>query len=594
MNWKTLLFVLPFLATTISADASVSLEPVVDSLSQPVFVGHAGDQTGRLFIVEQVGTIRIVDQGQLVVEPFLDLSGKVDFGGEKGLLGLAFHPSYAANGRFFVNFTHLNGDDLKTVVAEYARSATDPNRADPGSERVLLEFDQPFGNHNGGMLAFGKDGFLYISTGDGGSGGDPQRNGQNRSTLLGNILRINVDQGDPYSVPSDNPFVGEQGVRGEIWAYGFRNPWRFSFDSATGRLFAGDVGQNSWEEIDLVVKGGNYGWNVMEGNHCFSPSNGCDQTGLQLPITELDRANARSITGGYIYRGQQRTELWGSYIFGDFSTGIIWALTEDQEGNWVRQEILRTPHSISSFGEDENGELYVLDYLGTLYQLRFGWRLFFAQAGDGETGAGSLSSGVVLINNGSSAVSGTVVFFSQDGVPRVLTIGESTADSFPFDLSPRSSLVLQTSGDADPLYVGWAEAATDVPISGSVVYTLRDGQAEILTEAGVSASPPGKSFALAASRSSDEGAETALAIANPSNNASVKVLVQVKKLDGSLVGTDQIDLEPENQSAFFISEIVDLPGEFKGTVLLDGTGDFIATTLRTVGRVHSASVAVGQ
>ncbi len=594
MKWKTLLLALPFLITTVSADVSLSLEAVVDSLSQPVFVGHAGDQTGRLFIVEQAGTIRIVDQGQLVAEPFLDLSGEVDFGGEKGLLGLAFHPSYAANGRFFVNYTRLDGGDLKTVVAEYTRSATDANRAEPGSETVLLEFDQPFGNHNAGMLAFGKDGFLYISTGDGGSGGDPQGNGQNRSTLLGNILRIDVDRGDPYSVPSDNPFVGEQGVRGEIWAYGLRNPWRFSFDSGTGRLFAGDVGQSTWEEIDLVVKGGNYGWNVMEGNHCFSPSTGCDQTGLEPPITELDRTNARSITGGYVYRGKQRTELWGSYIFGDFSTGIIWALTENQEGSWVRQEILRTPHSISSFGEDENGELYLLDYSGTLYQLRFGWRLFFAQAGDGATGAGSLSSGVVLINNGNSAVSGTVRFFSQDGELRVLTIGNSTSDSFPFDLNPRSSLVLQTTGDADPIYVGWAEAASDAPISGSVVYTLRDGQGEILTEAGVSASSPGRSFALAAGRSSGEGTETALAIANPSNNASVKVLVQVKELDGSLAGTDQIDLAPENHSAFFLSEIVDLPAEFEGTVLLDGTGDFIATTLRTVGRVHSASVAVGE
>ncbi len=585
---------IPFLVATVFADVSVSLEPVVDSLSRPVFVGHAGDQTGRLFVVEQAGTIRILDQGQLLAEPFLDLSGRVDFGGEKGLLGLVFHPSYAANGRFFVNYTHLDGGDLKTAIAEYVRSASDPNRADPGSETVLLEFDQPFGNHNAGMLAFGNDGFLYIATGDGGSGGDPQGNGQNRSTLLGKILRIDVDHGDPYSVPSDNPFVGEQGVRDEIWAYGLRNPWRFSFDSGTGRLFAGDVGQSSWEEMDLVVKGGNYGWNVMEGNHCFSPSTGCDQTGLELPITELDRTEARSITGGYVYRGKQRTELWGSYIFGDFSTGIIWALTENQGGNWVRREILRTPHSISSFGEDENGELYLLDYSGTLYQLMFGWRQFFAQAGDGATGGGSLSSGVVLINNGSASVSGTVRFFSQDGAPRVLTVGDSTSDSFPFDLSPRSSLVLQTTGDANPLYVGWAEAAADGPISGSVVYALRDGQGEILTGAGVSASSPGRSFALAASRSSDEGTETALAIANPSNNASVTVEVQVKALDGSLAGTDQIDLASENHRAFFISEIVDLPAEFEGTVLLDGTGDFIATTLRTVDRVHSASVAVGE
>lgn len=594
MNWKICLFGIPFLISTAFADVSVRLEPVVGSLSRPVFVGHAGDQTGRLFVVEQGGTIRILAQGQLLPQPFLDISAKVDFGGEKGLLGLAFHPSYAANGRFFVNYTYLSGGDLKTAVAEYARSASNAHLANPGSEKILLEFDQPAGNHNAGMLAFGNDGYLYISAGDGGFGGDPQGNGQNRSTLLGNILRIDVDHGDPYAIPSDNPFVGEPGVRGEIWAYGLRNPWRFSFDSVTGRLFVGDVGQASWEEIDLVVKGGNYGWNVMEGMHCFSPSTGCNQTGLELPITELDRAESRSITGGYVYRGRRGPELWGSYIFGDFSTGTIWALTEEPGGDWRRQEVLRTSLSISSFGEDENGELYLLDYFGTLYQLKFGWRQYFAQAGDGQTDAGGLSSGVVLINNGSSSVSGSVVFFSQDGLPCVLNIGDTTADFFPFELDPRSSIVLQTDGTSDPLYVGWAEAVTDGPISGSVLYTLRDSGKEILTEAGVSASSPGKSFALAAGRSSEEGTETALAIANPASSSNVSVNIQIKALDGTLAGTNQIDLGPQNHSAVFISEIVDLPAEFKGTVLLDGTGDFIATTLRTLDGVQSASVAVGE
>lgn len=594
MKWKTAPTILPFLFGALFADVSVQVEPVVSSLSRPVFVGHAGDRSGRLFVVEQSGKIRVLRQGQLLPDPFLDISEEVEFGGEMGLLGLAFHPSYASNGRFFVNFTHLVEGTLKTAVTEYRRSTSDPNRADPESAKLILEFSQPAGNHNAGMLAFGSDGFLYIATGDGGFGGDPEGNGQNRSTLLGNILRIDVDQGEPYAVPSDNPFVGEGGVRSEIWAYGFRNPWRFSFDTVTGRLFAGDVGQSSWEEIDLVVKGGNYGWNLMEGKHCYPPNTSCDQTGLELPIAELDRADGRSITGGYVYRGRQPTEYWGSYIFGDFSTGTIWALTEQQEGVWIMRELLRTPHLISSFGEDEDGELYLVDYSGTLYRFKFGWRQFFAQAGDGPTEAGLLTSGVVLVNNGNAAVSGLVTFFSQEGVPRVLTIGETTSDSFPFALDPRSSLVLQTTGSADPLYVGWAEAAADGPFVGSVIFGLRSRQGEILTEAGVSASQPGRSFAMAAGRSLDEGTETALAIANPSSVSGVTIEIQIKSAGGGSAGTREVVLPPGNHTAFFLSEAADIPAEFQGTVLLDGDGEFIVTTLRTVDGVHSASVAVAE
>ncbi|MCZ6492022.1 MAG: PQQ-dependent sugar dehydrogenase, partial [Acidobacteria bacterium] len=262
---RSLLWLVLISLTTAAGDAAaaIELQPVADGLSSPLYLTSAGDGSGRLFIVEQAGRIRIFADGALLDTPFLDISGRVRFGGERGLLGLAFHPSYPANGRFFVNYTRDGPGGPETVVAEFAVSPGDANLALPASEQILLSFRQPFSNHNGGMIAFGPDGFVYIATGDGGSGGDPQGNGQNLETLLGKILRIDIDMdadsGSLFAVPPDNPFVGNAG-RDEVWAYGLRNPWRFSFDRMTGRMFAADVGQNSREEVDVIVKGGNYGW----------------------------------------------------------------------------------------------------------------------------------------------------------------------------------------------------------------------------------------------------------------------------------------------------------------------------------------------
>ena len=348
-------------------DGVVVLTPVVtNGLESPVFLTHAGDRSGRLFVVEQPGRIRTLEQGVLLPTPFLDMTERVIFGGERGLLGLAFHPDYRRNGRFFVNYNRKS--DGATVLAEYRRGSA-PTAA-LLNERVLMVVPQPYANHNGGMVAFGPDGYLYIGRGDGGSGGDPGNRAQNPEELLGKILRIDVDSGDPYGIPSDNPFA-KKGGRPEIYALGLRNPWRFAFDSKTGELWAADVGQNKWEEIDLITRGGNYGWRVMEGAHCFDPALFCQTAGLMFPRLEYPHEKGRcSIIGGFIYRGRANTGLAGQYVYGDFCSGEIFSLqgTREDEVSREPQVILKTPLRISSFGEDESGELYVLDHGGGVYR----------------------------------------------------------------------------------------------------------------------------------------------------------------------------------------------------------------------------------
>lgn len=336
--------------------------------TRPIYLTHAGDQSGRVFVVEQPGTIRVLGEGS--DQLFLDLRGKVNDGpNEAGLLGLAFHPRYAENGRFFVYYTYGN---LFSRFSEFRVSA-DANAADAASERVLLEVRQPAGNHNGGQLAFGPDGYLYIGLGDGGGADDQYHNGQNRADLLGDILRLDVDrtQGElAYAIPPDNPFVGNgEGWREEIWAWGLRNPWRFSFDRLTGQLWAGDVGQNKWEEVDLIERGGNYGWNTMEGTHCFNPAVNCDTTGLRLPVAEYSHVEGKSISGGYVYRGSRLAGLAGVYVYGDYVSQQIWGLRYDQGQVREQRLLAQCPSPITSFGEDEAGELYVLGIDGRIYRL---------------------------------------------------------------------------------------------------------------------------------------------------------------------------------------------------------------------------------
>lgn len=340
------------------------------SFSSPVLLTSSKDGSNRIFVVERQGVVRVFanDSTANSTNIFLDIRNRVTSGGEMGLLGLAFHPNFASNGFLFVNYTSSLGGSRRTRISRFTAAG---NMADPNSEVILLEFGQPFSNHNGGMLDFGPDGFLYIAVGDGGSGGDPQNNGQNRATLLGSILRIDVDRQDAglaYGIPASNPFVGQgNGVREEIFAYGLRNPWRFSIDSQTGQVWVGDVGQGSFEEVDLIEGGNNYGWNIMEGFHCFG-SSGCNDTDLTLPIVEYSHADGNcSITGGAIYRGPRRPELTGAYIYGDFCSGRIWLLRYNGQVQ-ADSLLLDTALSISSFGTDEQEELYVVDLGGSIYR----------------------------------------------------------------------------------------------------------------------------------------------------------------------------------------------------------------------------------
>jgi glucose/arabinose dehydrogenase len=332
------------------------------------------DNTSDLmFVTEQRGIIYAFSASNpQQADIFLDITDRVNRGGnEEGLLGLAFGPDYQENGYFYVYYSA--DDPRRSVLSRFSLDRENMDVADPESEVIIMEIEQPYSNHNAGQLAFGPDTYLYIGTGDGGSAGDPEGNGQNLGTVLGSILRIDVSEvsgpGD-YEIPADNPFVDTPGARGEIWAFGLRNPWRFSFDSETGLLWAGDVGQSSWEEIDIITKGANYGWNIMEGLHCYSPASGCDQSGLTLPIAEYDHSRGRcSITGGYVYRGDQTPSLQGYYIYGDYCSGEIWALAYD--GNVVTENTLlaKSGLSITSFGEDLAGNLYILDRAGGIYTL---------------------------------------------------------------------------------------------------------------------------------------------------------------------------------------------------------------------------------
>jgi glucose/arabinose dehydrogenase len=362
-------------------DVSIQLVKVADGLIDPINVASPGDGSGRLFVVERPGRIRIVQEGQVLEEPFLNISGQVLSAFlEQGLYDMTFHPDFASNGLFYVHFAELmrNGDSM---IVQYQVSANDPNKADPESAKVILQIEQPFANHNGGELAFGPDGYLYIGSGDGGWEGDPLEAGQDLTTLLGKILRVDVNAGQPYAIPENNPFaqpdrlvelfgISEDEfarihteVRPEIWAYGLRNPWKFNFDPETGDLYIADVGQNQWEEIDFQpansLGGENYGWDFLNGSHCFPvQAETCDKVGV-LPVAEYSHDLGHAIVGIGVYRGQEFPELNGIYFAGDWESGRIWGLARDETGVWVFQELLDTALQLTGSGQDETGSLYV-------------------------------------------------------------------------------------------------------------------------------------------------------------------------------------------------------------------------------------------
>jgi glucose/arabinose dehydrogenase len=368
----------PAIAVLAPDQVQLRLEPVYDGFELPVFLTHAGDGSDRLFVVEKTGKIWVIVDGVVQTAPFLDVSEKITTAGnEQGLLGMAIAPKFAETSHFFINYTDRQGT---TIVERYTVSSNDPYQADPQSAFTVLTVAQPAANHNAGMLDFGPDGYLYVPLGDGGAANDRFGNGQNPDALLGKILRLDVtsDPAQPYSIPADNPFVAAdwngQDVRDEVWAIGLRNPWRTSFDRETGAFWVADVGQNQIEEVNVLQPGApggdNLGWPIMEGLSCFSAS-GCDQSGLTLPVAEYAHVGGNcSVTGGYVYRGVAFPQWHGIYFYGDYCSGRIWALAPDGVGGWATTEVMDTPLTLSSFGEDEAGELYALDYgAGVIYRL---------------------------------------------------------------------------------------------------------------------------------------------------------------------------------------------------------------------------------
>jgi glucose/arabinose dehydrogenase len=351
---------------------TVGLQQVAQGLQFPLYLTAPPGDTHRLFIVEKGGAIRIVKDGILLPDPFLDLSDRVSTGSEQGLLGLAFTPDYGTSGGFVVHYTNTDGNTRVSLF----RVSPDPDRADVETEALLFSAVQPFSNHNGGQILFGPDGYLYLGLGDGGSAGDPQGRAQDLAEPLGSILRLDVRAGAPATPPPDNPFVGTSGASPEIWSYGLRNPWRFSFDRSTGDLYIGDVGQGAWEEVDVSTaaagsgKGVNFGWNIMEGNHCYQDSS-CDRSGLALPALEYGHDQGCAITGGYVYRGAAIPSLQGRYFYADYCQGWVRSFRY-ADGQTTQSEdwpTLRPGGSIPSFGEDAAGELYVLSANGSVWKI---------------------------------------------------------------------------------------------------------------------------------------------------------------------------------------------------------------------------------
>ena len=578
------------------ARSIAKLELVVSGLTLPAALAYSGDGLGRLFIAELDGVIRVFHDGNLSAVTFLDIRDRVSRIKEGGLLGLTFHPQFAENRRFFVAYTTGPEEAFKLVVSEFHGVSLFSPKADP-TEKIILEIDQPSARHQAGDIAFGPDGFLYITSGDGGPPGDPFERGQDLSSLLGTILRIDVDsEEEPYEIPPDNPFIDNEEARDEIWAYALRNPFRISFDHSTGRLFAGDVGEQVLEEIDLIVRGGNYGWSVMEAAACYPPSvQVCDTEGLILPINQYGRDEGPiiSVTGGLVYRGAQSTDLFASYIFGDFPTGRIFSLRETSSDQWERRQLLHEPGlQPVAFTANDKGEIYLASLQrGEIYRLQFGWQLLFAQAADGPSGAGVFQTTILLANSHETDVPATIKFFNSQGSPTPVTIAGITAAKVPVVIPAASSRSFVTSGESDPFLVGWIQVEADRFLSGSLVYGLSgDGPIRL---AGVSESLLGRNFTAHVGRSSTIQTDTAFALVNPSAQDTAQIQTTIRDLEGAPVTSAQFELQPLQHMALFIGEVGALPEEFEGTIAISSDRDVAPTFILTIAGVHSASLEFG-
>src|SRR5215831_306105 len=450
---------LGFIFATLLYSQDIRTVPVANGISAPTDIQHAGDGSGRLFLVQQNGLIRILKNGSVLPTPFLDIRSKTHADGERGLLGLAFPPGYSQSRRFYLNYTDLNGD---TIIAQYQTTAN-PDVADAASEVVLTKILQPFPNHNGGQVRFGPDGYLYIGMGDGGSGGDPMGNGQNVGALLGKLLRVDPESSPgQLRVPPDNPFVNRAGARPEVWAYGLRNPWRFTFDRATRDLWIADVGQDTYEEVNFTPAsshgGENYGWNLMEGMHCFK--SGCQTTGLVLPVAEYTHADGCSVSGGFVYRGNLSPGLRGIYLYGDYCSGRIWGI-ERQGSTFNNRLLLSTAFGITTFGEDEAGEMYLADASkGTIYRIEGSRAPRFGPAG--VVNPASFASGMVAGSLATVFAAGVRVTVDGIAAP-VYSLSnvngqEQLSFQVPWAIAGRSQAALVIIRD------GQASSAVNVPV----------------------------------------------------------------------------------------------------------------------------------
>lgn len=572
-------------SSTANGRSVVHLQELLGGLVQPITVKNAGDGTGRLFVLERAGRIRIIEGETLHPTPFLDISSQVDVIGEGGLLGLAFHPDFPTNGIFFINYTASTAGVFRIVVSRFRTSAKSPNLADP-AEEVILQIDHQTLVHNGGELVFGRDGYLYISVGDGAFMEELGDLAQDLGSLAGKILRIDVDQ-DPYGIPPDNPFVGEKGARGEIWAYGFRNPFRMSFDRLTGRLYAGDVGERDVEEIDVVVRGGNYGWRHLEGDRCFPPSvENCDRDGFVAPIAVYGHDDGIAVIGGLVYRGPTPTGLWGSYLFSDYVSGRVWELREVSEGRFRHRQVGLLGMLAASWGEDEQGEVIIPGYQnGKLFRLLFSWLENHAQVVSGVFGDLRLTTRFDFHNLSGQAAEGVLRFLDADGQPRPVVIDEGSTSDLPIrlDSGESSSLTLDPGRNR---FQGWALSLTDAPLSSSVHFLVggMEGSEPVPISTVSSSTWSKRSRVLIVHRSS---LSAAFAIVNPWNEpATIGVL-----LAGD-VEIARLDLEPLRQITFHVATLEGMPPEYQGPVLVESDEEVAVTAVATVNGLPVSGLAV--